>query len=133
MPGTRYQLKYRRGWGSVAVYGPSKDVRSSRRLNVRVLIATVEDEARLLQVLRLVPTYYGPDRCKCKNWVTSAFAMLKEDGRVLGQSVASWENAQEFAVWYAMLKHSGGRYAARYDLSLPKPTLDLLNHRERIF
>lgn len=103
-------------------------MKNTLNLLARVLIAKVEDEKRLFQVLRNVPIIQGDDNWRCRHWVIDAIAALDADGKAVGTSILEWQTIQSAGEEFVRKKLAAGRYEE--NLSGPRPLFDLLNGKE---
>lgn len=97
-------------------------------LLARVLVAKVEDERRLVSILRSVPIIQGDRNWRCRHWVIDAISALEVDGKAVGTSVLQWEKIQRAGVEFVAKKIAAGRYQGRVDG--PRPLFDLLRGEE---
>ncbi|KAI5455762.1 hypothetical protein BGZ63DRAFT_368375 [Mariannaea sp. PMI_226] len=128
VPGMRYHVKNRpNGWiyEEVAL----ENVRSTNTLLARVLIAKIEDNERLVQILRSVPVVQNDPNWRCRSWVADALASIESDGAVVGKAVLDWETIEYIAREYVASKIALGRYNSG-DMRRPKPTWDMLEEKE---
>ena len=130
VPGTRYHVKNRplEGWLYEEV--KLRNVRNTSNLLVRVVVAKVEDEARLTKLLRGVPIEQDDPGWRCRDWMASALESLKLERGVVGTSVLDWETIEGAARNFAGEKTRAGRYRDSSLTQLPKPTWNMLKNRE---
>lgn len=120
-----------------------QDVRVTVRLLVRVAIAKVVDELRLIDILQRVPVN-PPDwdgrengrepRWTCRIWVIAALKAIRAEGHVVGTNVLDdiegpggiIERAKVFVAGHIQ----NGRYSAGRDAMEPKPLLDIMTGQE---
>jgi hypothetical protein len=106
------------------------DVRSTNTLLGRIVIAKVENEQRLINLLRNLPVVNGDPSWRCRTWVRTALAEIARDGTCVGTSELDWNKIEEFARQYIAEKTAAGRYTKAEDMLKPKPTYDLLERKE---
>ncbi|KAI9904329.1 hypothetical protein N3K66_000858 [Trichothecium roseum] len=131
VPGTRCHVRSHplRGWFYEEV--PLTDVRTSRNLLARLVVAKIKDEERLLGVLRGTPAVNDEAGWLCSSWVVSALARIQEDaGCVAEGSKLDWEEIEAQGRDYVGRKMDKGRYAEMEDSELPRPTWDMLEDKE---
>ncbi|KAK4148703.1 hypothetical protein C8A00DRAFT_47513 [Chaetomidium leptoderma] len=109
---------------------PLRNVRSTVNLLARILVAKIEDEARLVEILRSTPIVQGDSESSCITWLADALRRIREDGKAVGTSQLDWARIEPLAREYVAEKKAGGRYGQGADMSLPKPTWDLLKDKE---
>lgn len=118
------------GWAYEEV--PLPNVQSTASLLARVLIAKVEDEGRLLDVLRSTPVVQNDPNWRCRTWVADALSRIADDGKVVGTAQLDWAKIELLGRDYVAKKVSAGRYDRGEDILRPKPTWDMLEQREAI-
>jgi hypothetical protein len=111
---------------------PLANVRSTTNLLARILIAKIEDEQRLVNILRSTPVVQDDPNWRCRTWLAHALHRIKEDGKAVGTAQLDWAVIEPLAREYVAGKTASGRYGSGMDLSLPKPTWDLLEGREMV-
>jgi len=99
---------------------------------VRILIAKIEDEQRLVALLRGVPTIQGDSNWRCRTWIASALDKIAKDGGCVGTAELDWQKIEPFARQYVRDKTASGRYLTAADLMRPKPTWDMLENKETV-
>ena len=109
---------------------PLANVRSTVNLLVRVLIAKVEDERRLVEIFRNIPVVQNDPEWRCRTWLANALDAIKADGKAVGTSELDWSKIEKVAREYVATKVASGRYERGVDLKLPKPTWDMLAEKE---
>ena len=102
-------------------------------LLVRVIIGKVENNERLVSVLRTTPIRQGDPGWNCVVWVKGALKRLKADGKALGSCVIDWDRVRNGAMTYCQRKKDEHRFdgertfymckAATYILILGKETV----------
>lgn len=130
MPGVRYHVKNLPFTGWVYEEVPLANVRSTVNLLVRVLIAKVEDEKRLVEIFRNIPVVQNDPEWRCRTWLANALDAIKADGKAVGTSELDWSKIEKVAREYVATKVASGRYERGVDLKLPKPTWDMLAEKE---
>lgn len=108
------------------------DIRATNTLLARIVIAKVEDEQRLVSLLRDLPIVNGDTNWRCRSWVGSALAEIAKDGKCVGTSRLDWGEIEAFARQYVAYKTAIGRYTKADDMVKPKPTYDLLQEKETV-
>lgn len=129
-PGCRYHVKNLPITGWTYEEKTVNDVQSTNTLLARILIAKVENEQRLIQLLRNVPIVNSESNWRCRSWIAHALAEIEADGTCVGSSQLQWEIVEAFARQYIAQKTSVGRYARAEDMLRPKPTYDLIAGKE---
>ncbi|EXJ89871.1 hypothetical protein A1O3_02938 [Capronia epimyces CBS 606.96] len=136
VPGTQYHVKNRplQGWAYEAI--PHLNIQTTDNLLARVLIAKVEDEQRLVSIFETTPVVQDDPDWRCRTWVADALSRIEQDGhgrsrgRAVGTAELNWSSIEPVARAYVANKTTAGRYLRAVDLSLPKPTWDMLQRRE---
>lgn len=123
--------------------GDVKDVLVTAQLLVRVTIAKVVDEQRLIDILRTVPVdptdWDGrgngrEPKWTCRIWLIAALKAIRADGHVVGTNVLDniegpggiIERARAFVAGHIQ----NGRYSTGRDAMKPKPLLDMITGQE---
>lgn len=109
-----------------------RDVRLTNNLLARIVIAKVENEQRLLELLRNVPVVNGDPNWRCRTWVAQALTEIAKDEKCVGSSQLNWETIEAFSRQYVGQKTASGRYTKLEDVLKPKPTYDLINGKESV-
>ncbi|KAK7973795.1 hypothetical protein PG989_015643 [Apiospora arundinis] len=109
-----------------------KNVRSTATLLVRVVIAKITDERRLIQLLRQVPVVQDDPEWRCRTWVAQALRAIERDGHCVSSAVLDWPIIEAKAREYAAAKAAAGRYGLGKDMLAPKPTYNILERRETV-
>jgi len=109
-----------------------RDVRSTNTLLVRIVIAKIEDEHRLIALFRGLPVVQNDPNWRCRSWIASALAEIAKDGECVGSAELDWQKIEPFARRYVEEKTANGRYQSVTDLLKPKPTWDLLENKESV-
>jgi hypothetical protein len=131
VPGARYHVKNSvEGWRYEEVN--VDNVRTTNSLLARFVIAKIEDEQRLIALLRRLPVVQNDPNWRCRTWVASALAQIAEDGKCVGTAQLNWHTIEAFARRYVADKAAGGRYNRGADMLKPKPTWDMLENRETV-
>ncbi|KAH6651582.1 hypothetical protein BKA67DRAFT_660381 [Truncatella angustata] len=129
VPGARYHVKNSPlGWTYEEI--PLENVRTTNSLLARILIAKIEDEQRLIALLRQLPVIQGDPNWRCRTWIAGALAEIARDGKCLGTAQLDWHKIEAFARHYVGDKTASGRYHSAADLIKPKPTWDMLENKE---
>ncbi|KAF2866268.1 hypothetical protein BDV95DRAFT_611731 [Massariosphaeria phaeospora] len=131
IPGGRYHVKNSPfGWTYEEIL--LKNVRATNSLLARILIAKIEDEQRLIALLRRLPVVQGDSNWRCRTWVASALAEIAKDGKCVGTAELDWQKIEAFARRYVADKAASGRYQSVEDILKPKPTWDMIEDKESI-
>jgi hypothetical protein len=101
-------------------------------LLARMLIAKIEDEERMMSIIRSVPLVQNDRNWTCRSWVADVWAALEKDGKALGTSALDWSQIEEKAREYVKQKKEAGRYEDRESVVKPKPTWHMIEGKERI-
>ncbi|KAG6002308.1 hypothetical protein E4U21_003260 [Claviceps maximensis] len=110
-----------------------KDVKCTVNLLARILIAKIEDEAGLLRILRETPVVQNDRSFTCRTWLVDAFRRIWEaNPRVVGTSELDWSKIEARGREYVEEKLASGRYGTGTNSMAPKPTWDMINHKEII-
>ncbi|RVX71708.1 hypothetical protein B0A52_03892 [Exophiala mesophila] len=87
VPEMRYHVKSSPADGWIYEEVALTNVKSTNNLLVRILIAKIEDEARLVDILRNTPLVQdGPD-WRCRSWIADAMLRIENDGKAVGTAV----------------------------------------------
>ncbi|KAI1120106.1 hypothetical protein F5Y10DRAFT_273405 [Nemania abortiva] len=131
VPGTRYhvrnsavQWKYEEN--------ELENVQNTTNLLARILIAKIEDEQRLIALLRQLPVIQGDPNWRCRTWIASALAAMAEDGKCVGTAKLDWQKIEALARQYVKGKVEAGRYQSGEDVLGPRPTWDMLENKETV-
>lgn len=108
------------------------DVRSTNTLLARIVIAKVQNERRLIELLRNLSVVNGDPDWRCRTWVGQALAGIAKDGECVGSSQLDWETIEAVSRQYVAQKTAAGRYTKAEDMLKPKPTYDLLEGKETV-
>ncbi|EPE33706.1 hypothetical protein GLAREA_06719 [Glarea lozoyensis ATCC 20868] len=132
VPGARYYVKnnFLKQWIYEEI--PLNDVKQSTQLLARIMVAKIEDEARLVRIFETVPIMQNNPDWRCRTWVANAMAAIPQDGRVVGTSQLSWEEIERVGREFVGTKSQAGRYNDQASWNGPRPTLDLIQRREVI-
>ncbi|CAO2657606.1 Nn.00g037320.m01.CDS01 [Neocucurbitaria sp. VM-36] len=131
IPGACYHVKKTPfGWTYEEI--PLENVRATNSLLARILIAKIEDEQRLIALLRQLPVVQGDPNWRCRTWVASALAEIAKDGKCVGTAELNWQKIEAFARQYVADKTASGRYRSAADMLEPKPTWDMLENKESV-
>ncbi|KAF2846103.1 hypothetical protein T440DRAFT_542719 [Plenodomus tracheiphilus IPT5] len=101
---------------------PVKNVRTTNSLLARILIAKIEDEQRLIALLRGLPVVKNDSNCRCRTWIANVLAEIAKDGKCVGTAELGWAKIEAFARQYVRDKTASGLYQSMADLMKPKPT-----------
>lgn len=130
VPGMRYHVKNPPFQGWVYEEVPLRNVKSTTSLLARITIAKVEDEGRLIDIIRTTPVVQDDPNWRCRTWVSETLAKISEDGRAVGSAVLDWTKIEILARDYVAKKADHGRYGLSADMSKDKPTWDMIEGRE---
>ncbi|KAL5327334.1 hypothetical protein ACEPPN_005030 [Leptodophora sp. 'Broadleaf-Isolate-01'] len=130
VPGVRFHVKNTPTNGWVYEEKSVGDVRSTNTLLARIIIAKVEDEKRLINLLQNLPIVNGDPNWRYRSWVAQALTEIARDGKCVGTSELDWRKIEAFAREYVANKTAAGRYGHAEDMLKPKPTYDLLERKE---
>ncbi|KAB5572696.1 hypothetical protein GE09DRAFT_1054736 [Coniochaeta sp. 2T2.1] len=106
------------------------NAQTSVQLLARLVIAKVEDEARLLAIIRNGPVITGDPNWRCRTWCAGVLQRLKEDGRAVGTSQLDWPTIEAFGREYVAGKNAAKRYDTQELVLGPKPTYDMIEDKE---
>ncbi|KAI2609476.1 uncharacterized protein GGS25DRAFT_217825 [Hypoxylon fragiforme] len=132
-PGTRYFIQHHHteGWRYKTI--PDDDIRVGVTLLARIVIAKVTDEVNLIDIFKITAINYSEQHTSSRSWVINVLLYLAEmNSKVVGTAKLSWPAVQAKALEYVQQKHAEGRYGSGQDMTLPKPTFDLLQNKELI-
>nr|POE49203.1 hypothetical protein CFP56_32353 [Quercus suber] len=128
----RYHVRNTPGGGWQYEETPLRSVQSTMNLLARITIAKIDNEDRLIRILRNLPVIQNDPDWRCRTWVASALDAMARDGKAVGTSELDWKNIETFAREYVSRKHAGGRYGSGIDMLAAKPTYDMMTHQETI-
>lgn len=94
------------------------------------MVAKVEDEQRLLKIIRTAPVTSGDSNWRCRTWVAYILQKLKDDGKAVGRSELDWARIEAFGRQYVASKNASMRYNSEALILGPKPTYDLVENKE---
>ncbi|KAL4881280.1 hypothetical protein BJY04DRAFT_62723 [Aspergillus karnatakaensis] len=128
--GTRYHVKNdpTMGWEYQAHEIP--DVRITTTLLARFLIAKIENEERLIDIIRSIPVIQNDPTWRCRTWLANVLAAIVQDGKAVGTSELNWPKIEATARHYVAQKAAAGRYQSAAELTGPRPTWDMLANKE---
>ena len=130
IPGVRYHVKNRPLQGWVYEEIPLLDVQNTNTLLARILIAKIEDETRLVDIIRNTAIIQDDPNWRCRTWVADVLSRIAKDGTAVGTAELDWSRIEPVARDYVGSKTKAGRYAKSADMTSPKPTWDLLDGKE---
>ncbi len=131
VPGVRYHAKNHPITGWILEEAELSNVRNTINLLARVLIAKIENEALLVKILRETPVVRDDPEWTCRSWIVDALSRIQAAGnKAVGTARLDWPTIEEFARRYVAEKKAAGRYAGDGDMTLPRPTWNLLEERE---
>ncbi|KAF7855966.1 hypothetical protein EAF04_009922 [Stromatinia cepivora] len=106
---------------------------ATQMLLVRVMIAKIENDDRLLQILRKIPVRGGDHGWNCVAWVKEALEELQSDSRTLGTGVTEWKTVRDAAMTYCQKKKDQHRFDGVVTFDTHNAaTFDLIDEREVI-
>lgn len=111
---------------------PLQNVQSTNNLLARILIAKIEDEDRLIALIRRSQLVQGDPHWRCRSWVAQVLQEMSRDGKVVGTAELDWVKIEARVRAYVAQKTADGRYQNVADLQKPRPTWDMLEDREII-
>ncbi len=106
------------------------NVKNTHNLLGRILIAKVEDEERLMKILRETPVIQGDPNWRCRSWVANVLKMTAADGKAVGTCTLEWSKIEHLAREYIGSKSAAGRYNDVALLAGPKPMWDMISQKE---
>lgn len=102
-------------------------------LLVRVIIGKVENNERLVSVLRTTPIRQGDPGWNCVGWVKEALERLKADGKALGSCVIDWDRVRNGAMTYCQRKKDQHRFDGEGIFDMGKTaTYNLIEGKETV-
>lgn len=88
-----------------------RNVKSTVNLLARFVIAKIEDEKRLLKILRKTAIIHGDPNFRCRTWMADALLRIsKAEPKVIGTSELDWNKIERKARRYVEKKVAEGRY-----------------------
>ena len=105
----------------------------SAMLLVRILIAKIEDEQRLLDILSATPLRPLNESWSSDVWVKEGYERLWQDEHALGTKVpGGWLGVRDTALWYIAAKAAKHRFDDPKHVSRrPCPTWDMIKNKEQ--
>lgn len=94
------------------------------------MIAKIEDEDRIVEIIRNTPVVQNDPNWQCRTWVADVLSRTAQDGGAVGTAELDWAKIEPVAREYVANKTAAGRYLHREDMLLPKPTWDMLLGKE---
>ncbi|CVK85343.1 uncharacterized protein FPRN_06780 [Fusarium proliferatum] len=89
------------------------NVRSTTRLLARIMIAKIEDEDRIVEIIRNTPVVQNDPNWQCRTWVADVLSRTAQDGGAVGTAELDWAKiepvAREYVVAQADLGHAAGK------------------------
>ena len=132
IPGMRYHVKNHPLMGWSYEEKPLPNVQCTINLLARIVIAKIENERRLVEILRGIPVVQGDPNWRCRTWLVNALEAIKEDGTAVGTARLDWNEIEPLARGYVAEKVKAGRYTVAEEQQLPKPTWSMIEGREMI-
>jgi hypothetical protein len=130
--GARFHARERGGGDEFHFVEQSISMLPTQMILVRILIAKVEDKARLAQILRQVPVR-REEGWNCVAWVKEALLLVKNSKGVVGTSMVDWEDVRDAALTYCQQKRDQHRFDGSKVWAEDRvPTFDLLQDKETI-
>ncbi|KAI1063916.1 hypothetical protein LB506_005742 [Fusarium annulatum] len=86
------------------------------------MIAKIEDEDRIVEIIRNTPVVQNDPNWQCRTWVADVLSRTAQDGGAVGTAELDWAKIEPVA--------PAGRYLHGEDMLLPKPTWDMLLGKE---
>lgn len=106
------------------------NIQSTNNLLARLVVAKIEDEDRLVDILRSTPIVQDNPDWRCRHWLADAISRVASDGKAVGTAQLNWAKVEAVARDYVGKKVAAGRYSKAEDMALPKPTWDMLEEKE---
>jgi hypothetical protein len=100
----------------------SERVKTTATLLARIVIAKIEDDARLVELFRTTSLVQDDPNWRCRTWVALVLARLKADGTIVGTSQLDWPTIKQTAREYVGRKKNAGRYQTTKNWDMPRPT-----------
>ena len=129
----RYHVKNIVAGGEVVWIYEELDLRNVRMTNTllaRFVVAKIEDEERLVNILRSIPVIQKDPGWRCRTWLANALEVIARDGKAVGTSVLDWQKIETVARKYVADKKAAGRYDDGDKMQQARPTWDLIEGRE---
>lgn len=102
-------------------------------LLVRVIIGKVENNERLVSVLRTTPIRQGDPGWNCVGWVKGTLKRLKADGKALVSCVIDWDRVRNGAMTYCQRKKDEHRFDGERIFDMGKAaTYNLIEGKETV-
>ena len=106
-------------------------MKSTSNLLARLLVAKIEDEKRLLKILRKTAVVQDDPNFRCRTWMSDALLRIAEaEPKVVGTSELNWSKIERKARRYVEKKTASGRYLEAERMLEPKPTWDMMEQKE---
>ncbi|KAL4793603.1 hypothetical protein BDV19DRAFT_391029 [Aspergillus venezuelensis] len=123
VPGKRYHVKNTpvKGWEYQEV--DLADVRTTTTLLARVLVAMIENQERLVSIIRSIPIIQNDPNWRCRTWLANALEAIAKDSKAVGTSELDLRKIEPTARRYVADKTSAGRYESAANLAGPRPNL----------
>lgn len=88
-----------------------QNVKSTASLLARFVIAKIENEKRLLKILRKTAIIQGDPNFRCRTWIADALSRIsKAEPKVIGTSELDWNKIERNARRYIEKKVAEGRH-----------------------
>jgi len=102
-------------------------------LLVRIMVAKVEDNSRLISILRSTPIRQGERGWNCVWWFEEALEKLERDGKALGTSVTEWGKVRDGMMTYCQRKKDEHCFDGKENFDMSKvPMYDLIEQKETV-
>ncbi len=118
-----------RGW----TYEETKlqNVKSTNNLLARIRVAKIEDEKRLLEILRETPLVQDDPEFRCRTWMADVLSRIaNSESSAVGTSELDWSRIEQKARRYVEKKAASGRYLEADQALESKPTWDMMEQKE---
>ena len=130
-PGLRCHVKNHPLNGWVYEEVELQNVTSTNNLLARLVIAKIEDEKRLLKILKRTAIKHGDPNFRCRTWMADALSRIsKAEPRAVGTSELDWNKIERKGRRYVEKKAAEGRYLEAERMAEPKPTWDMMEQKE---
>jgi hypothetical protein len=97
------------------------------------MIAKVEDNSRVSNILRSTPIRQGVQGWNCVSWIKEVLEKFKGENKALGTKVIEWGRIRDGAMAYCQRKTSEHRFDGKGNFDMSKtPTYDLIEGKETV-
>lgn len=97
IPGMRYRVKNHPIHNWVHEEIPLAHVRSTNNLLARIVIAKIQDETRLIGIIRNTPVIHNDHNWSCRTWAARTLSRIAQDGWASGTAELDWEKIETVA------------------------------------